>query len=91
MQSENTIGIVAGICTAASLLPQLIIMVKEKKATDISIWMLLTLLTGIGLWIWYGILKKDLPIVATNIFSLLVNIAIITFRWLYKNGKKQCN
>jgi MtN3 and saliva related transmembrane protein len=81
---ENIIGTAAGICTAASLLPQLIKMIKEKKATDISLPMLIILLTGLTLWIWYGIMKKDLPIIFTNAFSLVLNILILIFRAYYK-------
>lgn len=83
-QLENIIGIAAGVCTSVSLLPQLIKMIKEKKATDISVVMLITLLTGLVLWIWYGILKKDLPIIVTNGVSLLLNILIIILRQYYK-------
>lgn len=79
------IGVTAGIFTAFSLLPQLIKIIKEKKAKDISILMLAVLFCGVGLWIYYGILKNDLPIIVTNAFSLLINIAIIIFSIKYKN------
>lgn len=84
MQLENIVGIVAGTCTSVSLLPQLIKMIKEKKATDISIVMLITLLSGLCLWIWYGILKEDWPIIITNGFSFIINILIIILRQFYK-------
>ena len=82
------IGIGAGIFTALSLLPQLFKIVKEKKADDISFFMLFILLVGLGGWIWYGILKKDYPILVTNGFSLLVNLLIIGFSIKYKSMKK---
>lgn len=87
-QLESIVGIAAGVCTAASLLPQLIKMIKEKKATDISIIMLVTLLSGLCLWIWYGIMKQDWPIILTNGFSLLINLLIIIMRWKYKQAGK---
>jgi MtN3 and saliva related transmembrane protein len=79
------IGIGAGVCTALSLLPQLFKIIKNKKANDISYFMLFILLAGLGGWIWYGILKKDYPIIITNSFSLLVNLLIIGFSVKYKN------
>ena len=82
------IGIGAGIFTALSLLPQLFKIVKEKKADDISFFMLFILLLGLGGWIWYGILKNDYPIIITNGFSLLVNLLIIGFSIKYKGRKK---
>lgn len=78
------IGIVAGVFTALSLLPQLLKLIKTKKAEDISVLYLITLFCGICLWIWYGILRKDLPIVVTNIVSLALNVAILVLGLRYK-------
>jgi MtN3 and saliva related transmembrane protein len=78
------IGIAAGIFTAASLLPQLYKIIKEKKANDISIIALLVLFMGIGLWITYGYLIQDLPLIITNIVSLTINILVIVFSSFYK-------
>jgi len=89
VKTEEIVGIVAGVCTSVSLLPQLVKMIKEEKATDISIVMLITLMTGLALWIWYGILREDWPIILTNCFSLLVNFAIIILRQYYKNKGKE--
>jgi MtN3 and saliva related transmembrane protein len=79
------IGIGAGVCTAISMLPQLFKIIKDKKANDISFLMLFILLAGIAGWAWYGILKKDYPIIITNSFSLIVNVLIICFSLKYKN------
>jgi MtN3 and saliva related transmembrane protein len=79
------IGIGAGIMTAISMLPQLIKIIKDKKTEDISFVMLFVLLSGIGGWIWYGILKNDYPIILTNSFSFIVNLLVITFSVKYRN------
>lgn len=79
------VGIGAGICTAISLLPQLIKIIRDKKAENISYLMLAILLLGLGGWIWYGILKNDYPIILTNAFSFLVNVLMIIFAAKYKN------
>jgi len=84
MDLTQWIGIAAGICTASSMLPQVIKTIKQKKAEDISLIMLLVLMTGIILWIVYGIQKKDIPIIATNSFSLLVNLVMVFLRFRYK-------
>lgn len=81
------IGITAGIFTGASMLPQVIKMVKEKKASQVSVFMLLILVTGLSLWIWYGFLKEDLPIIVTNFFSLALNLIMIFLRYKYRNNK----
>lgn len=88
MNTIQVVGIVAGACTSISLLPQLIKTIKEKKGGDISYFMLAILLIGLGLWIWYGILKEDYPIIITNSISFVLNILIIFFNIYYrKTGK----
>jgi MtN3 and saliva related transmembrane protein len=84
--NHNIIGIAAGVFTAASMLPQLVKLIKEKKAEDISLPMLLILFSGLCLWIWYGFLKKDFAIIGTNIFSLVVNILVLFFSIKYKKN-----
>ena len=83
MNWTQIIGLAAGILTASSLIPQVVKTIKEKKADDVSLVMLLILMTGIGLWIVYGIKRDDLPIIATNSFSLLVNVTMIVLRIKY--------
>jgi MtN3 and saliva related transmembrane protein len=80
------IGIGAGVLTAISMLPQLFKIIKEKKADDISFGMLIVLLAGIAGWIWYGIVKTDYPIIATNSFSFLVNSVVLGLSVRYKNS-----
>jgi MtN3 and saliva related transmembrane protein len=87
MNSTQLIGIVAGILTASSLLPQVVKTIKEKKADEVSLAMLFTLQAGVILWIVYGFKRDDLPIIATNIFSLAVNITMVILRIRY-GGKK---
>jgi MtN3 and saliva related transmembrane protein len=80
----QVVGIAAGICTSLSLLPQLIKLLREKKAEDISIFYLLLLFVGLALWIWYGILRDDIPIIATNGFSIMLNSVVIYLGIRYK-------
>jgi MtN3 and saliva related transmembrane protein len=89
MESQQILGIVAGIFTSTSLVPQLVKIIKEKDASNVSVLMLLVLMTGLALWIWYGIEKKDTPIIATNAFSILVNILLLFFRFRYGEKKDE--
>lgn len=86
MELTSVIGIVAGIFTSASLLPQLIKMIREKKVEALSVIMFISLMIGLLLWIYYGILRKDLPIIITNGFSVILNICILFFRFKYRNN-----
>lgn len=81
------IGIGAGILTSASMLPQVIKTFKEKKAQDISIVMIIALMSGIACWTYYGILRKDAPIIYTNAFSFILNAILLILRFKYAKRK----
>lgn len=78
------IGIAAGVCTSVSMLPQLIKIIKTKKADDISYVTVVVLLVGVAAWIWYGVLRMDYPIIVTNSFSLVVSLMVLAFSVRYK-------
>jgi MtN3 and saliva related transmembrane protein len=80
---------VAGVFTALSLLPQLIKLIKTKKAEGISLFYLIILFFGLIFWIWYGILQKDLPIIATNTFSVVTNAFMLVLGIRYKKRGSQ--
>ena len=84
MTTEQLVGITAGIFTSASLLPQMIKMRREKKVENVSPLWLFILFIGLALWIVYGIIKKDGPIIVTNGFSLLLNGIMLVLRFKYK-------
>jgi MtN3 and saliva related transmembrane protein len=86
MDFVGIIGIAAGIFTSLSLLPQLIKLIRNKKAEDLSIIYLITLFCGLALWIYYGVLREDLPIILTNVVSIIINGLIIILGIKYKKS-----
>ena len=74
---ENILGLVAGGITSVAMLPQLIKVLKEKDVKDLSLLMIVDLITGLSLWVWYGFMKDELPIILSNAFAVLVNIALL--------------
>lgn len=87
MELIDIIGFIAGICTATSLLPQLITTLKQKKAQEVSLFMFIVLLMGNALWVWFGVAKSELPIILTNSFSLLLNIIMLVLKYKYKDNE----
>ena len=85
MEFIDILGLVAGICTSASLIPQLVTTVKKKTAKDVSVFMFIVMLTGNALWVYYGFSKSDLPIILTNFISLALNIVLIILKFKYNN------
>lgn len=82
---ENIIGTIAGILTSISMVPQLLKVIKNKDVENISWRMITILLCGVSLWVIYGILKTEWPIILSNAFSVLVNATLLFCYFKYKN------
>lgn len=87
METTQLVGIAAGVLTSVAMLPQLIKIIKEKKAEDVSIVMLLVLISGLILWAVYGFMRDDLPIIVTNCFSVLLNLVVLFCRIKFSGTK----
>ncbi len=85
MEANTIIGLIAGFCTTVAFLPQVIKTWKTKSAKDLSLGMYSIFCTGIVLWLTYGILISDLPIILTNIASLTLASSILYFKLRFKN------
>ena len=84
MDNVTLIGLLASILSSVSMLPQLLKIIKEKKAGSVSLLMPVVLLLGLGLWIWYGFLKKDWIIIGANAFAVIINSLNLFFAFKYK-------
>ncbi len=91
MNKLDLLGLIAGFCTMSAAVPQLVKAMKTKKVNDVSPFMFAILVVGVGLWIIYGIVKKDLAITVTNSLSFLLNILTLTFLIRYRKGGKWNN
>ena len=85
MDKNTSVGLIASILATLASLPQLIKMVKNKKAGDISLLWILILITGLAGWVYYGILKKDLIIIIANSLGIIINVTLSIFAVRYKN------
>ncbi|ACV24178.1 SemiSWEET transporter [Methanocaldococcus fervens] len=70
------IGYIAGTLTTFASLPQLLKSLKERNMENISLAFVVTFTTGLTLWLIYGILRNDYPIIVFNILSLMFWIPI---------------
>ena len=85
MDWTTTLGLIAGGLTTTAFLPQLIKTWKTRSADDVSLGMLLTLCTGIALWIVYGVSIHDIPLVVANAVTFLFAFTILCLKVRYKS------
>lgn len=81
--SPTTIGMVAGTLTSLAAIPQVIKTLKTRHVRDISIWQPLLLSVGLALWMFYGILIDDLPLIVANITPLICNLLLTGMKIYY--------
>jgi len=91
MNTITIVGITASVCTGVSLIPQLVKVLKAKKAENVSMWMMIVLFAGLGFWVYYGILQKDPIIITSNSFSFIINLLLGIFSLKYKNKNHENN
>jgi MtN3 and saliva related transmembrane protein len=78
------VGYCAAFMTTVGFVPQFIKAFKTKQTKDISLWMYIILITGIILWLVYGIFKTDWPIIIANSVTLLLVIPILILKLIFK-------
>ena len=81
--TPTTIGLVAGTLTSIAAIPQVLKTLKSRHVRDISIWQPLLLAFGVALWMIYGILISDLPLIVANITPLICNAVLTVMKVRY--------
>jgi MtN3 and saliva related transmembrane protein len=79
MDNTTIIGNIAAILTTASFLPQAIKTIKTKNTAGLSLPMYLLFVLGVTLWLIYGLLNKQIPIILGNSITLLLAGVILGF------------
>jgi MtN3 and saliva related transmembrane protein len=89
--SPTTIGLVAGTVTSIASIPQVVKTLKTRHVRDISVWQPLLLAFGVALWMVYGILICDLPLILANITPLICNAVLTGMKIRYGREDRQSN
>lgn len=75
--SPTWIGMAAAILTTAAYAPQAVKAWQTRSTKDVSLAMFILMVTGISLWLAYGILINDAPLIIANAVTLLLAGAIL--------------
>ena len=79
--ATDWLGFVAAAFTTSAFLPQAVKVWRSRSAGDISLGMYLILITGIALWLTYGVLLDAWPIIIANGLTLLLAGSILLMKW----------
>jgi uncharacterized protein with PQ loop repeat len=62
---------------ALSPILQIRVIVRERDARGTSLGWVLILLVGFVLWLTYGLVNRDVPIIITNVVALVVTAVLL--------------
>jgi MtN3 and saliva related transmembrane protein len=82
------LGLLAGTLTSVATIPQVVRSYRTRHVQDLSIWQPLLLAVGTALWLIYGIILADVPLIAANVFSVACNSLLIWMKILYGDNEK---
>ena len=80
MDSITFLGLSAGLLTTVSAVPQLLKAWRTKSTADISLGAVVLLVSGVGLWLLYGIMINNFPLIAANVVTLIVWIGTLILK-----------
>jgi MtN3 and saliva related transmembrane protein len=72
MEITNIIGVMAGILTTISFLPQVVRSWRTRDLSGVSLTMYSLFVLGVALWLAYGILLGSIPIILANAVTLVL-------------------
>lgn len=84
MISTDTIGFLAAILTTGSFLPQAWHTFQTKDVSGISLGMYSAFTLGVGLWLVYGLMLGAWPMIAANLITLTLAVAILAMKLRYR-------
>jgi MtN3 and saliva related transmembrane protein len=71
------VGLGAAACTTVAYVPQVVKAWRTRSTADISLYMFLLMVTGIALWLIYGLVIHDLPLIVSNIVTLCLTGTVL--------------
>ena len=89
MDQFIVIGLVAGLITTMGYVPQVIKGYRSGRMEDVSILMPLVLIIGMSLWLIYGIILGDIPIILWNAVSVILNSGMVVLKIRYERRRRK--
>ena len=80
MTSVTFIGLGAAFCTTVAFLPQVIQTWQTRSTKDLSLPMFLVMTAGVFLWLVYGLILHDIPLIAANGTTFVLSGTILYFK-----------
>ena len=89
MTLTDSIGYLAAALTTSSFVPQAVLTVRTRNVSGISLGMYSVFTVGVGLWLAYGVVIGEWPIVIANALTLALAATILGMKIAVERGGAQ--
>jgi len=80
MNITDYIGSIAATCTTLAFVPQAMHSYKTRDLSGISLPMYGIFTLGVAMWLVYGLLKLDWPIIVANVITVALSAMILMLK-----------
>ncbi len=89
MRSIDLLGTLAATLTTLSFLPQALHTLRTRDVSGISLAMYSAFTLGVALWLAYGVMLGEWPIIIANAFTLALASIILFIKWRVDRAAKR--
>jgi MtN3 and saliva related transmembrane protein len=87
MNLIDLLGYFGAFLSAITFIPQVWQAWKTKSVGDLSIWMILIVVTSCMVWLVYAVNVKSGPVLAANLIVLALSLVLLYFKLTFKPNK----
>ena len=80
MFDATLLGYAAGALTTAAFVPQVLRTWRTRSTTDISLAMYVVIVAGTSLWLAYGVITRDPPLIVANGVTVCLQLCIVAMK-----------
>ena len=85
---QELVGSIAAFLTTVAFVPQAYKVFKTNQTKDLSLFLFLIFSLGVFMWLIYGIMKEDSPIMIANSITLFLSLYILYKKISIDNSEK---
>ncbi len=74
------LGYAAATCTTVAFVPQVVRIWRTRSTRDISLGMFVVMTAGVLMWMLYGLIIHDRPLVAANGTTFVLSLTILVMK-----------
>lgn len=75
--TKDFLGSIAALLTTAAFLPQVVMVWRTRQVRDISLPMYAIFVSGVAVWILYGVAILAWPVILANVATLLLSASVL--------------